>query len=379
MSDTNKKLISIYIGLFIYLIFSIFISFTTSKVLLYLCPLLLLFISIYTYYVTKGYRIRNRNKYSKNQNVIIILISYFIIYYLSGLIFGFLRNGYSLNFTGILSNFILYFSVILFKEYIRYKLVCTDKKKKNLLLITILFIILDLEFKTLFNIGTNIKLFEYIFSDIIPIVVMNITSTYLLYRIGALSNYIYRGILGGIVLFSPILPNLSWLVSNLFLIILFVVLIFSIDYLVDLENRKLSKRKIAKGNSFGTYILFGITIIFVLFVVGVFKYQPIAILSNSMKDEFSKGDAVIVEKIDKEDLSMIKVDDIIYYKYDGRYITHRVVDVKKLNDSYVFYTKGDNNDTVDDWEVPGYTIEGVIRFNIRYVGWPAVWFNTLVS
>lgn len=379
MSDTNKKLISIYIGLFIYLIFSIFISFTTSKVLLYVSPLLLLFISIYTYYVTKGYRIRNRNKYSKNQNVIIILISYFIIYYLSGLIFGFLRNGYSLNFTGILSNFILYFSVIIFKEYIRYKLVCTDKKKKNLLLITILFIILDLEFKTLFNIGTNIKLFEYIFSDIIPIVVMNITSTYLLYRIGALSNYIYRGILGGIVLFSPILPNLSWLVSNLFLIILFVVLIFSIDYLVDLENRKLSKRKIAKGNSFGTYILFGITIIFVLFVVGVFKYQPIAILSNSMKDEFSKGDAVIVEKIDKEDLSMIKVDDIIYYKYDGRYITHRVVDVKKLNDSYVFYTKGDNNDTVDDWEVPGYTIEGVIRFNIRYVGWPAVWFNTLVS
>ena len=41
--------------------------------------------------------------------------------------------------------------------------------------------------------------------------------------------------------------------------------------------------------------------------------------------------------------------------------------------------KGDDNDTVDDWEVPGYTIEGVIRFNIRYVGWPAVWFNTLVS
>ena len=98
-----------------------------------------------------------------------------------------------------------------------------------------------------------------------------------------------------------------------------------------------------------------------------------------MKGEFSKGDAVIVEKINSEDLAEIKVNDVIYYKYDGRYITHRVVDIKRVNNSYVFYTKGDNNDTVDDWEVPGYTVEGIIRFDIRYVGWPAVWFNTLVS
>ena len=96
-----------------------------------------------------------------------------------------------------------------------------------------------------------------------------------------------------------------------------------------------------------------------------------------MKGEFSKGDAVVIEKIDNDDLSLINVNDIIYYKYDGRYITHRVVDVKRVNNSYLFYTKGDNNKTIDDWEVPGYMVEGIVLGHVKFVGWPAVWLNSL--
>lgn len=379
MSDTRKRLIPIYIFLFIYFIINFFISFTTSKLFLYLSPLLLLFISLVTYYITKGFNIRNRNKYAKNQNVIIIIISYCIIYYLLGLIFGFLKNGYSLSISGIVQNFITYFSVVLLKEYIRYRMIFTTKKKTNLVLITGLFILLDIEFNSLFRINSGISGFEYLFKDLVPIIITNITSSYLIYRIGSLPNYIYRGILSGIVLFSPIIPNLNWLVNNLFLLILLIILVFSIDYLVDLEEKRIRKRKIKQGNTLSTYCLFGITIIFVLFVVGIFKYQPIAILSNSMKGSFSKGDAVIVEKIDKDDLSRIKKDDVIYYKYDGRYITHRVIEIEKVNDSYIFYTKGDNNLTNDDWKVHGYMVEGIICFSVKYVGWPSVWLNSLVK
>ncbi|MBE6150701.1 MAG: signal peptidase I [Firmicutes bacterium] len=379
MSDTNKRLIPIYILLFIYFIISFFISFTTSKLFLYLSPLLLLFISLVTYYITKGFNIRNRNKYTKNQNVIIIIISYCIIYYLSGLVFGFLKSGYSLSISGIISNFIAYFSVVLLKEYIRYRMIFTTKKKTNLILITGLFVLLDIEFNSLFRINSSISGFEYLFKDLVPIIITNITSSYLIYRIGSLPNYIYRGILSGIVLFSPIIPNLNWLVNNLFLLILLIILVFSIDYLVDLEEKRIRKRKIKQGNTLGTYCLFGITVIFVLFVVGIFKYQPIAILSNSMKGSFSKGDAVVVEKIDKDDLSRIKKDDVIYYKYDGRYITHRVIEIEEVNGSYIFYTKGDNNLTNDEWKVHDYMVEGIICFSVKYVGWPSVWLNSLVK
>lgn len=378
MSDINKRLIPIYITLFIYLVVNIVISFTTSKIFLYVNPLLLLFISFYTYYLTNGFRIRNRNKYSKSQNVIIIIITYCIIYYLSGLIFGFLKSGYSLNIKGIINNFMSYFLVIVFKEYIKYRMIFTVKKDKiSLIFITMLFILLDLEFSSLFSLNSSIDVFQYIFQDIIPIIIMNITSTYLIYRIGAFPNFLYRGILGGILLFSPIIPNLNWLVHNIYLIIFLIVLIFSIDYLVELEEKRKSKRKIEKGNSLYTYILLFITVIFVLFVVGVFKYQPIAILSNSMKNEFAKGDAVIVEKIDEDDFSRIKIGDIIYYKYNGRYITHRVINIEKINKSYIFYTKGDNNRIVDDWGVNDYMVEGIVRYSIKYVGWPSVWLNSL--
>jgi len=165
----------------------------------------------------------------------------------------------------------------------------------------------------------------------------------------------------------------------LFLLILLIILVFSIDYLVDLEEKRIRKRKIKQGNTLGTYCLFGITVIFVLFVVGIFKYQPIAILSNSMKGSFSKGDAVVVEKIDKDDLSRIKKDDVIYYKYDGRYITHRVIEIEEVNGSYIFYTKGDNNLTNDEWKVHDYMVEGIICFSVKYVGWPSVWLNSLVK
>jgi len=379
MRDAGKKLIPIYIFLLLYLVISFFISFTTSKLFLYLNPLLLLFISFITYYLTNGFRLRNRNKYSKSQNVVIIIISYCIIYYLLGLIFGFLKNGHALTISGIFSNFISYFVVVILKEYIRYRMIFTNKKKTNLVIVTMLFILLDIEFNSLVNLNSSVLFLRYIFKDFIPIILMNITSTYLVYRIGAVSNYIYRGVFGGIVLFSPILPNLNWLVNNMLLVLLLIVLVFSVDKIVDLENKNIKKRILNKDNSFSTYCLFIFTMIFVFFVAGVFKYKPIAILSNSMENEFSKGDVVIVEKIDNDDLSSIKKDDVIYYKYDNRYITHRVIRIEKKNNAYVFYTKGDNNQHEDEWQVNGDTIEGIVRFSVKYVGWPTVWLNTLLG
>ena len=83
--------------------------------------------------------------------------------------------------------------------------------------------------------------------------------------------------------------------------------------------------------------------------------------------------------MDKKIDGTLSEDDIIYYKYDGRYITHRVIDIEKVNDSYVFYTKGDNNLSNDDWKVHGYMVEGIICFSVKYVGWPSVWLNSLVK
>ena len=50
-----------------------------------------------------------------------------------------------------------------------------------------------------------------------------------------------------------------------------------------------------------------------------------------------------------------------------------------VNGSYIFYTKGDNNEFVDNWEVYEDDIIGVVKFRIKYLGWPSVLLNDLLS
>lgn len=60
--------------------------------------------------------------------------------------------------------------------------------------------------------------------------------------------------------------------------------------------------------------------------------------SNSMEPVLKKHDLIIIRK-EKD----YKLKDIITYKKEGSYITHRLID--KLNDTYV--TKGDANNEID--------------------------------
>lgn len=72
--------------------------------------------------------------------------------------------------------------------------------------------------------------------------------------------------------------------------------------------------------------------------VSIFGYYFFTVLSGSMQNTLYVGDNIIVKKTDE-----YKVGDIITYKKDNTYVTHRVV---KLDGDYVT-TRGDAN-TVDD-------------------------------
>ena len=141
------------------------------------------------------------------------------------------------------------------------------------------------------------------------------------------------------------------------------------------KNRRFSLNK----NDKGTTILTIIVIMFVLFILKIFKYFPIAVLSNSMETTFSKGDAVIIEKIDKNSLGQLKVYDIIYYKKNNKLIIHRIEQIEEIDNKRVFITKGDNNPTKDPWYVYEEDIIGIMKFKIPCLGYPAVWFNEAIN
>ena len=372
MSDKLKRVIPIYLILGIYIIISMIFGLTPwiKLYINYLNPLFIILISILVYFITKDFKIRKRNKYSKN--IIFFIIGFCIVYFISGLIFGFNYNDYIYN-SSFLISFISLFLIVLLKEYMRYKMLSINKKKNNYIFITILFIILDISY---ISIITN-SFTSYIFSDLIKIIILNITSSYLILKVNYLSNYLYRGILSGIMFLSPVVPSYPWYIESLILLCFLIIINILVDKYSFLEDRRDKHRK--KDNPIISNILLITVIAFASFVFGFFKYQPISILSDSMKDYCSKGDVVIIEKIDKEDISFIEKDDIIYYRYDNKYITHRVYEIEVVNGTYVFYTKGDNNEFVDNWKVYEEDIIGVVKFRVKYFGWPSVILNDLLS
>ncbi|MDN8988772.1 signal peptidase I, partial [Staphylococcus aureus] len=59
-----------------------------------------------------------------------------------------------------------------------------------------------------------------------------------------------------------------------------------------------------------------------------------------MEPEINTGDLAIVKSIDADD---VKFGDIITFKYEGKVVTHRVVEKNEEG----FITKGDNNNSND--------------------------------
>ncbi len=91
----------------------------------------------------------------------------------------------------------------------------------------------------------------------------------------------------------------------------------------------------------------------------------VAVFSNSMVPEFSKGDMIIVSGPSGLSVGDIVVYDNPNYKYP---IIHRVIEIK---DGKV-RTKGDNNASPDPWETPISNVHGKAVFEIPYLGWVKV-------
>lgn len=94
-------------------------------------------------------------------------------------------------------------------------------------------------------------------------------------------------------------------------------------------------------------------------------YKPFIVLSGSMESQINIGDLVIVKEVDT---SEIKKNDIIAFRYDDIVITHRVVNVLKKDNKIRFKTKGDNNNTTDDFYVTEDSVEGMYVTKIDGLG-----------
>lgn len=94
--------------------------------------------------------------------------------------------------------------------------------------------------------------------------------------------------------------------------------------------------------------------------LSVLGNKAYVITTESMSPTIKKGYLIIVRKSNKE----YEVNDVITFKRNGEYITHRIV--KKENEQYI--VKGDSNDFVDEEPVLQDDIEGKMILKIPIIG-----------
>jgi signal peptidase len=91
------------------------------------------------------------------------------------------------------------------------------------------------------------------------------------------------------------------------------------------------------------------------------EYRLLMVLSGSMEPALKKGDIVIVRKS-----SSYSREDIIAFRenFGSKILTHRIKEIKRLDNKYFFTTKGDNNKVEDPYPTSEKEILGKVIFRI---------------
>jgi len=328
-------------------------------------------------FVTRGSYNRYLDQYDKIQTTFIVVVAYLMVYFVLGLFVGYQYNAYSMTPRGLLHNTIMFMPIVIFQEYIRQVFTSySNGNSKALAFITILFILISINFNSLrSDFRTAEAGFKFVCSDLIPLVASNFVFTYLSYISSFKPPMIYRLLITASTIYLPILPNLNWFYTGLFGILVPMILYVLVNYAQAKLERKLTWREEKKSRPITYVPVLVIGFLIVGFVIGLFKYQPVAVISDSMLPVFARGDMIIVEKFEKDKVDQIQVDDIIKFAVDNYYVIHRVHAIEETDKGLVFTTKGDNNNAPDSKPVYPEQIQAIYRGHVKYLGFPSVWLS----
>ena len=374
MSIKNNKVYLFTIIIFIWNIFFYYLQKITNyyNIINYIFWLSILIICILIF--NKGYK-RNKYKDILFKDIIIFTLLYVIIYYLLGFIFTFQKSPLNFHIINVTKNIIKYVTIRIIIETIKYYLVKENNTKINIIIITILFIIINTDINHLVNIIREPQeTFKYISSNIIPNVMYGIVGTYIIKNSSLKSNLLLQLIPIILIYIIPISPNLDWYVYGVFHT---VYLLLTYTYLkYEIEKREKTEEK-AKRDIISLIPTTSIFIILILFVLGIFTYVPIGVMSNSMNPYFERGDIIIYKKV--KNINNVKINDVICYQLDNIKVMHRVVKIEEINNKKYFTTKGDNLLSNDPLKVKEEQIIGTIIFPIPKLGYPSVWLYELLN
>lgn len=373
----RKKLVIIYILIIASIILNIFVIPRYLAVYWNVLNVVLWIIIFFLARKVSNQHNRFKGKKDKITTTFIIVAVYLMLYYLSGLFFGYKKSPFDHSIFGLLYNFTFYIMVILLQEYTRSRLINNTRSKLGYAFITILLILVSYNYSTVYNsFGSGENIFKFFASDVYPAIIKGILLAFLV-KLGSYElSLMFILPIRVMEFITPIFPDLDWFLIVSFESALVLMVYYYIYYEHMINVERFTRKQIEYASPKKTAMAIIFVLAFTFFVAGFFPIQPVAIMSNSMAPYIKRGDVVLVEKLGKEDLSQLQVGDIIQYSIENKRVIHRIDAIVEASAGRIeFITKGDNNKSRDKESVKESQVMGKVNFYVPYIGYPSVIFS----
>lgn len=332
--------------------------------------LILVFISVCLY----GYKKAKKNKNQSNMTWLIILESFLFYFGIIAIGFfkGFLINSYSLSKIAI--NIFFPIIIIISEEILRNIVIKANKDKLSVVVaFTIAIILIELMRSISIYNFTNISaIFLFITIGLLPLIAKHILLSFLSYHTNLRNNLIYCFIELIYIFCLPIQPNLGDFLYCVLNILFPFVVYLSINRIITSRDRVIHDFYVKRFTFIDAIYIF-ILLGTIILISGNFKYKMISIGSDSMYPTIEKGDVVIIEKI--KDISVLKQGDIIAFNENGKTIVHRIYEIEVENNEIYITTKGDQNNTKDNYQITNEQINGKVVIRLKCLGYPSLWLS----
>lgn len=368
MPKDKKILYLISISTLALLLVALFIPYSGSRYIAAI--LLLLTVGICFAFIKK----RSILSYNKNQVLglmTIIALVYLMLFYLTGLYFGFMSSYQSFGksfLTLILPSTIIIIAI----EIIR-SIMLAQKNKAVSVICFISCVMADVLMKySLSDVETFNRFMDIVGLTLLPSIMANTLYHYVSSKYGRLPNIVYRLIITLYAYILPVVPAVTEVLVSLMNIILPIAVFAFIHGLYENKKSYASKKK--KG--WLAYASMLITIVLITSIVMLiscqFKYGALVIATESMTGELNKGDITIYESYDDQ---IIQTGQVIVFKKGDSKVVHRVAKIENIDGTLRYYTKGDIYKELDSGYVLEGDIIGLANYKVPYLGYPTIWLR----
>ena len=368
----KKKLHTISASTLVALLIIFFIPFETAGRII--AAVLMTAIAVVSFIFVKKRSLPSIYKHQVLSIVSVITVVYLMLYYLSGLKFGFVHNTYGLDWKFILSRGIPTAVIIYFSEVYRHVMRAQEDKPADVIAyITCVLAEMIACATASVAISSFDHFMDLVAATMLPAVISNLLYQYLTPRYGIYPNVIFRAATTLYIYLIPIVPNMA---DSMYCFIRMIVPA-GIYLFIDSMYEKKRRYALAKKNRLTVPItVLAVTIMLstVMLISNQFRYGLLVIVTESMTGELNKGDAAIFERYDDQ---IIEEGQVIVFKRNESMIVHRVDEIQIVNGRKRYYTKGDANDGRDaDFRYDS-DIVGVVNYKIPYIGFPTILMRSL--